>query len=143
MISLPITCYNFSGTVYVFYILDFLHFMFPLFFALHLYFSGFSRLRPLLLLNPRFLPFSSSLDLLKMARTKTTPNPPPFVDYQALDRWAPEALLAETSQMNSHKDIDTYKRSESQEKFHVFGKEIDVYLKVLPVRIYDLKREGG
>jgi len=78
-----------------------------------------------------------------MARTKTTPNPPPFVDYQALYLWAPEALLAETSQMNSHKDIDTYKRSESQEKFHVFGKEIDVYLKVLPVRIYDLKREGG
>jgi len=36
--------------------------------------------------------------------------------------------------MNSQKDIDTYKRSESHEKFHVFGKELDVYLKVLTCR---------
>jgi len=69
-----------------------------------------------------------------MARTKTTPNPLPSVDYQALYRWAPEAFLAETSQLNSHKDIDTYKQGESQNKFHVFGKELDVYLKVLPCR---------
>ena len=36
--------------------------------------------------------------------------------------------------MNSHKDIDTYKQGKSQEKFHVFRKELDVYLKVLPCR---------
>jgi len=34
--------------------------------------------------------------------------------------------------VNTHEDIDTYKQSESQDKFHVFGKELDVYLKVLP-----------
>ena len=36
--------------------------------------------------------------------------------------------------MNSHKDINTYKQGESNDKFHVFGKELDVYLKVLPCR---------
>jgi len=69
-----------------------------------------------------------------MARTKTNLNPPPPVNYQALYRWAPEALLAETSQLNTHEDINTYKQSESQDKFHVFGKELDVYLKVLPCK---------
>jgi len=67
-----------------------------------------------------------------MARTKTTSKPPPSVNYQVLYRWALEALLAETSQFNSHKDIDTYKQGESQDKFDVFGKELNVYLKVLP-----------
>jgi len=69
-----------------------------------------------------------------MARMKTTPNPPPPINYKTLYHWAPEALLAETSQLNSHKDIDTYKQGESQDKFHVFGKELDVYLKVHPCR---------
>jgi len=36
--------------------------------------------------------------------------------------------------MNTHEDIDTYKQRESQDKFHVFGKERDVFLKVLPCK---------
>ena len=69
-----------------------------------------------------------------MARTKTKPNPPPPINYKALYHWALEALLAETSQLNSHEDIDKYKQSKSQDKFHVFGKELDAYLKVLPCK---------
>ena len=67
-----------------------------------------------------------------MAITKTTPNPPPSFNYKTLYHWAPEDLLAETSQMESFKDIDTYKQGDSHDKFHAFGKELDVYLKVLP-----------
>jgi len=69
-----------------------------------------------------------------MARTKTTSNPPPFVDYKTLYHWAPEDLLAETSQMKTFKDIETYKQGVSHDKFHVFEKELDVYLKILPCR---------
>ena len=134
MIPLPITCYNYSGTVYVFRILGFLHFIFSALRCESLFF-GFTELRHRLLLNLRFFPFSSSFfAFFEMARTKTTPNPPPSVNYQALYRWASEALLAETSQLNSHKDIDTYKQGESHNKFHVFRKKLDVYLKVLPCR---------
>ena len=32
--------------------------------------------------------------------------------------------------MKAFKDIDTYKQGKSHDKFHVFGKELDVYLKV-------------
>ena len=69
-----------------------------------------------------------------MARTKTTPNPPPSIDYKALYRWAPDSLLAETSQINTFKDIDAYKKSEFDEKFHVFGRELAIYVKVLPCK---------
>jgi len=68
-----------------------------------------------------------------MAITKTTLNPPPHVNYKALYHWATEALLVETSQLNTHEDIHKYKQSESQDKFHVFEKELDAFLKVLPV----------
>ena len=57
-----------------------------------------------------------------MARTKTTLNPPPSIDYKSLYRWAPDSLLAETSQVNTFKDIEVYKKNESDEKFHVFGR---------------------
>jgi len=67
-----------------------------------------------------------------MAITKTTSSPPPSVDYNTLYHWAPEDLLAETFQMKTFKYIETYKQGESHDKFHVFGKELDVYLKVLP-----------
>jgi len=66
-----------------------------------------------------------------MAITKTTSNPHPFVNYRTLYHWTPEELFAETSKMKTFKDINTYKQGESQDKFHVFGKELDVYLKVL------------
>jgi len=69
-----------------------------------------------------------------MARTKTTSNHPPSVNYKTLYDWAPDELLAETSQMKSFKDIEKYKESESQDKFHVFEKELDAYLKVMPCK---------
>ena len=56
--------------------------------------------------------------LLEMAQTKTT--------SKALD-----SLLAETSQINSFKDVEAYKEGESNEKYHIFGREHD---KVLPNR---------
>ena len=36
--------------------------------------------------------------------------------------------------MKTFKDIETYKQGKSNDNFHVFGKELDVYLKVLPCR---------
>jgi len=69
-----------------------------------------------------------------MARTKVTSNPHPPVDYKALYRWAPNDLLAETSQITSFKAIDTYKESEFDEKFRIFGRELDIYVKVLPYK---------
>jgi len=69
-----------------------------------------------------------------MARTKTTPNPPPPINYKALYHWALDSLLAENSQINTFKDINEYKKSEYDEKFHVFGREHDLYVKVLPCK---------
>jgi len=69
-----------------------------------------------------------------MARTKVTPNPPPRVDYKALYRWAPDDLLAKTSQVTSFKSIDPYKESEFDEKFRIFGRDNNLYVKVLPCR---------
>ena len=60
-----------------------------------------------------------------MARTKTTPNTPPPIDYNSLYRWVPNDLLAETSQITSFKDIAAYKESGSDEKFRIFGREHD------------------
>jgi len=36
--------------------------------------------------------------------------------------------------MKPFQNIDKYKQGESQDKFHIFGKELDAYLKVLPCR---------
>jgi len=69
-----------------------------------------------------------------MARTKTTANPPPPINYKSLYRWAPDSLLAETSKITSFKDIETYKEGEFSEKFFIFGKEHDRFVKVLPCK---------
>ena len=69
-----------------------------------------------------------------MAKTSTTLNPPPSVDYKTLYHWAPDELLAETSKLNSIKDVKTYKESESDEKFRIFGREHDTYVLVQPCR---------
>jgi len=47
---------------------------------------------------------------------------------------APNSLLAKTSQINTFKDIDAYKEGEADEKFCVFGRELDIYVKVLPCK---------
>jgi len=69
-----------------------------------------------------------------MARTKTTPNPSPSINYQTLYRWAPDILIAKTSKITSFKEIEAYKESESNEKFCIFGKEHDRFVKVLPYK---------
>jgi len=70
-----------------------------------------------------------------MARTKTTPNPPPSIDYQTtLYCWAPDILIAKTSKITSFKEIEAYKESKSKEKFCIFEKEHDRFVKVLPCR---------
>ena len=89
-----------------------------------------------LLLNLRFSSFLLSLFrfLIEMARTKTTSNRPPSVDYKTLYHWAPEELLDETSKISSIKDIKAYKESESYEKFRIFGREYDAYVSVQPCK---------
>ena len=69
-----------------------------------------------------------------MAKTKTTPNPPPSVDYKTLYHWAFYELLTETSKITSYKDVTSYKESESDEKFRIFGREHDAYVSVRPCR---------
>ena len=128
MIPLPITCYNCSGTVYVFCILGFLHFTFPLFFALYLCFSGFSGSRPHLLLNPHFLPFSSS-SFAWGGQNQNNTEPSSFCWLQ---NPIPLGPLAETSKYTSNQDVITYKEVEADEKCCVFGREHDVYVSVLP-----------
>ena len=70
-----------------------------------------------------------------MARTKTTLNPPPPVNYKALYPWAPEALLAETSKTNTIEDLEANKDSERDEdKSRILGKEHDSFVRVMPCR---------
>ena len=69
-----------------------------------------------------------------MVKTKTTPNPPPSVDYQTLYHWASDDLLAETSKFTSNKDVIMYKEGEVDEKYCVFGREHDVYVLDQPCR---------
>jgi len=51
-----------------------------------------------------------------------------------LYRWALDSLLAETSNITSFEDIRAYKKGEAYEKFCVFRREHDVYVKVLPCK---------
>jgi len=60
-----------------------------------------------------------------MARTKTTSNPPPKVDYRALYPWASEDLLAETSALTSSKDVMKHRKDEVTLMLRVFGQECD------------------
>ena len=129
MILLLITCYNCNGTVYVFRMLCFLCS------SLWVCFLGFLSHIPLLLLKPLFF-FFSLLSLfsflIKMAKTKTTPNPPLSVNYKTLYKWAHDELLAETFKITSNKDVITYREGEADEKHCVFGREHDVYMSVQP-----------
>ena len=85
------------------------------------------------LLNPRLLPFSSPfLAFFKMARTKTTSNPPPNVDYKALNPWAFVELLTETSTLTSSEDVRKHRDEDSDPKGHVFGRESYAYVSVRP-----------
>ena len=69
-----------------------------------------------------------------MARTKTTSNPLPSVDYRAIYHRAYDDLMAKTSKITSNKDIKAYKENESDDKFCIFGREHYVYVSVQPCR---------
>ena len=67
-----------------------------------------------------------------MARTKTTSNPPPQVDYKALYPWASAELLAETSTLTSSEDVRKHRGEEPDCVGRVFGCESDAYVFVQP-----------
>jgi len=67
-----------------------------------------------------------------MARTKTTSNPPPQVDYRALYLWAFEDILAETSALTFSKDVMKHREDEAAHMLRVFGRECDDYVSVQP-----------
>ena len=67
-----------------------------------------------------------------MARTKTTSNPSPNVDYKALYPWASAGLLTETSQLTSSEDVRKHREEETDPKGRVFGRESDAYVLVRP-----------
>jgi len=65
-----------------------------------------------------------------MARTKTTFNPPPQVDYKALYPWASVELLVETSTLTSSEDVRKHMDGEHDCVGRVFGRESDAYVSV-------------
>ena len=67
-----------------------------------------------------------------MARTKTTFNPPPNVDYKALYPWASDELLTETSTLTFSEDVRKHQDDESDPKGRVFRRESDTYVSVQP-----------
>jgi len=67
-----------------------------------------------------------------MARTKTTSNPPPNVDYKALYPWAFAELLAKTSSLTSSMDVTKHREGEPDCIRRVFRGESDAYVSVRP-----------
>jgi len=64
-----------------------------------------------------------------------TPNPPPFVsDYKSLYRWAPDALLNETSSFTSLASITAYRKKQTCHKSCVFGKDHDKFVRMVACR---------
>jgi len=67
-----------------------------------------------------------------MARTKTTSNPPPQVDYKVLYPLASTELLGETSTLTSSEDVRKHRDREPDCVGRVFGHESDTYVSVRP-----------
>jgi len=66
----------------------------------------------------------------------STPNPPPSTpDYTYLYRWAPDALLKETSNFTSLASITAYRKKQTCHKSRVFGKDHDKYVRMVPCRV--------
>jgi len=149
MIPTLITCYNCYGAVYISALYAFCSsFGYPLFF-------WFSKSCHLLPLKFHFFFFCLAL-LFKMAQRNSspastsnstptspptstppsTPNPPPSTsDYKSLYRWAPDALLKETSNFSSLVSITAYRKKQTFHKFRVFGKDHDKYVRMVPCRV--------
>ena len=81
------------------------------------------------------LSFSCFLAFFEMARTKTTSNPPPKVDYRALYPWVSEDLLVETSALTSSKDVMKHREDEVAHLLCMFGRECDAYVSVQPCAV--------
>jgi len=126
---------------------------FPLFYASSLCFLVFVESRRLLPLMFRFF-FSFLSSLFKMTHQEpspvppsdsnsvlspspvppTTPTPPPSASvYKSLYRWAPTALLNETSSFTSLESIVAY-RNQTCHKSHVFGKDHDKFVRMVACR---------
>jgi len=112
-------------------------------FSTFLCFSGFSSsvwffwffagLRHYPLLKLCFLlSFSYFLAFSEIARTKTTSNPRPKVDYRAFYPWASENLFVETSALTSSKDVMKHREDEVAYMLRVFEQECDAYVSVQP-----------
>ena len=67
-----------------------------------------------------------------MARTKTTSDPPPQVEYRAFYPSASEDLLVETSALTSSKDVIEHKEDEAAHMLRGFGQECDAYVYIEP-----------
>ena len=138
----------------------FLHFSahsFPLFMlwvSIFLVFSGSIKLRHLLPLKFLFF-FSFLASLSKMTQQEATPTlssgsssvsspssvpssspiPPPSASfYKSLYRWAPMALLEETSTFNSLESIAAYRKKQNCHKSRVFGKDHDKFVRIVACR---------
>ena len=150
MISMLITCYNCSGTVYIsafyafcsllgnslFFWLSESHHLLPLKFHFFFFFC-LTLLFKMAKQNPS--PTSTSNSTQTSSSTSTPPsipNPPPSTsDYKSLYHWAPDALLKETSSFTSLTSIVVYRKKQTCHKSQVFGKDHDKYVRMVPCRI--------
>jgi len=122
--------------------------------SVFLVFSGFVKLRHLLPLKVIFF-FSFLASLSKMTQQEATPalpsgsslvSSPTFVPssspilspyssfYKSLYRWAPTALLEETSTFTSLESIATYRKKQTCHKSCVFGKDHDKFVRIVACR---------
>ena len=147
MILMLITCYNCSGTFI------FLHFMFSVLRSRTLYFwvswvapSSSSKALFFYLLfsslkmaqpNPSLASTPNSTPTTTPTSTSpSTPIPTPHsFDYKSLYRWAPDALLKETSNFTSFTSIAAYRKKQTCHKSRVFGKDHDKYVRMVPCRV--------
>ena len=65
-----------------------------------------------------------------MARTKTTPNPPPKVDYKAQYPWASDELLAECTSLTTVEDVVKHQGDPHLYNFNAFCSTHDSHISV-------------
>ena len=65
-----------------------------------------------------------------MARTKTTPNPPPKVDYKAQYPWSSDELLAECTSLTTVEDMVKHQGDPHLYNFNAFCSTHDSHISV-------------
>ena len=71
----------------------------------------------------------------------TSPIPPPSASfYKSLYRWAPTALLNETSIFTSLESITAYRKKQTCHKSPVFGKDHDKFVRMVAWWVFRLRR---